>query len=142
MSKRTVEYKETIEKVEKYLSDIGFDYEVFFKNFEDLDLFWTSEINIKNRQFKTRLGGKGSTKEESLCSLYGEVIERVSRINQENKDVYDIYDLINNKKYLITKKFGNFDITNNKWTAAGNSYYEAILHVFSRSEVRIPPTAI
>lgn len=128
MSKRVVSPEKTIENVERYFSDVGFEYELSYDNIDDLDLFWSAEIDIKDRKYNTTFGGKGTSKIKATCSLYGEVIERISRIAQEEEESFKIYDLVGSEQLLIKKEFGNFDITDNLWCAAGNTYHEAILH--------------
>lgn len=128
MSKRVIDPEKTIENVERYFSDIGLEYELSYDNIDDLDLFWSAEIAVKNKKYNTTFGGKGTSKIKATCSLYGEVIERISRIGQEDRESFKIHDLIRNEQLLIKKELGNFDITNNLWCAAGNTYHEAILH--------------
>lgn len=129
MSRRVVPVEKTIERSENFLKSLGIEYEVESLNIDNLNLFWISKIHFKNRDYGSIIfGGKGKTKEESLASLFGEVIERISLFEKAKEDEQIVVDLIENKEYKINPKYSNFSMDNTYWTASGNTYSEAILH--------------
>lgn len=127
MSKRTVDFKETIGKSKEYLESIGLNFETKTKNIDNV--VWVSEIFFKNNNFNGMImKGKGTSEEECLASLYGEVIERISLFNNKVDGRDKILNIEDSNLYDIDREFVVKQLKDTKYCSAGNSFDEAIIH--------------